>query len=357
MIIISTADDHLSPYIWTSHRSIAGDSYYAMGMITKEILKIKEEAGDEEVILLKAGDIFDTTTPDPYTERILKSNMEVISSAGVKIFSVQGNHEFHAKTARATLFGTIPLSVEPLTLRGVSFCGLDYTASTKELHEKISMLPPCDYLVMHSPFKHLLGFEDKFQVDMEDIPAHIKNVVVGDIHKQSLVTNSQGVNILSPGASHPRTVKEIKGGHGLYVHKHEEGIQQGRFINVSARNFHVIDVASEEDLEKLRNLELGESVLPPVVVLQVLGTFFKKALFIAENKGALVIPKEIAIINEKIKVKNISDIKIPTLLESLSHVIQAKKEPEAFGLLEQLLPSDDPESVLDNFVTNFMEEK
>lgn len=359
MIICSTADDHLSPFIWTSHRSIAGDAYYAMGMITKEILQIKEEAGDEEVILLKAGDIFDTTTPDPHTEEILKMNMEVLLLKGIKIFSIQGNHEYHAKTARATLFGTTPLSAVPIKIDGVSFCGIDYTASSAELHEKVSMIPPCDYLVMHTPFRHLLGFADKYQIEASDIPAHIKNVIVGDIHKQHLLTNDQGVHILSPGSSHPRKIPEISEGHGLYVHKHEEGIKSGRYVNVTPREFYAVNIETQAALDNFKHMDVtwADRNLQPVIILQVMGEFYKQAVAIGEQKGALVVSKEILKIDESISIESISDAKIPTLEEALPKVVQKKQEPEVFALLEQLLTTKDPESVMEEHRNKFFKIK
>lgn len=359
MIIISTGDDHLSPFIWNSHRSIAHDAYYAMGMITKEILDIKAVSGDEEVILLKAGDIFDTTTPDPYTEQILKMNMDMLLQSGVKVFSIQGNHEYHAKTARATLFGTTALTMEPTVIGGVSFCGIDYTASSAELHEKVSMIPPCDYLVMHTPFRHLLGFEGKYQIEKDDIPAHIKNVIVGDIHKQHIITTDDGVHILSPGSSHPRKIPEIAGGHGMYVHNHEEGIDNGSFVNVMPRQFHVLHVEDEIGMTQLRNLSVtqSEGMLPPVIILKVLGDLYQAALSIAESKGAFVVSKEILKMEDTIDISSITDVTIPTLLEALPQVISSTIEPEPFALLEQLLTTKDPEAVIGVVWDNYMKEE
>jgi len=354
MLIISTADDHLSPFIWTSHRAIAQDSYYAMGMITNAIVDIKRKAGDEEVVLLKAGDIFDTTTPDPLTEQVLKANIKMLVDAGVHVLSIQGNHEFHSKVPRASLFGTFPLDcppggpIRPVTIEGVVFVGIDYTASSAELHEKIAMVPPCDYLILHSPFRHLLGFADKYQIEKDDIPAHVKNVVVGDIHKQNVTKNSQGVYILSPGSSHPRKIPEITEGHGFYIHKHEDGITSGRFENFEPRRYYMYNIENDAGIDSLKRLKVEtDKQLQPVIILEVVSELYKQAMNIAESTGALVVPKAILKIDESVKMDNISEVDIPELIDALPTVVQRKSEPGVFSLLEQLLASDDPESVLE----------
>jgi len=349
MLIATAADLHLSPFIWTSHRAIVGDAYYALGLITRELLNLREQHPDETIVFVIPGDIFDSTTPDPYTEKIFKDNINVLRLQKIHVLTIQGNHEYHAKTARATLFDTVPLSDTPLIIDGVKFCGIDFTASTEELHEKVSVIPECDYLAMHTSFRHLLGFEDKWQIEKDDIPGHIKNVLVGDIHKQSRVTNEEGVHIVSPGSTHPRDVAEINGGHGVYVFSHEAGITTGEWHNVEPRKFYIASVMDENDLARLRNLEVTQtsaSGLPSVIILTVVNDLYKQAVVIAEGKGVLVVSKGALrpmMPDEQVAVQT----EIPPLPACLPMVLNAKQEPEPFALLEQLLTTGDPEAVLD----------
>jgi len=353
------ADLHLSPFIWNSHRAIIGDAYYALGMITGELLKLRTSMpADEELVLLIAGDIFDSTTPDPYTEKILQQNLGVLKEHGVVVLSVQGNHEFHAKTARASLFGTQTLGEIPYVVNGVTFCGIDYTASTEELHEKVAAIPPCNYLVMHAPFRHLLGFADKYQIEKDDIPGHIENVIVGDIHKQSLIQNAEGTRILSPGSTHPRSITEIEGGHGVHIHKQGSGMDAGSWMNVLPRKFIELTVMEESDADVLRGQDLRtyDEPLQPVIIMKVTGEAYGKAMAVAEETGALVVSKsalKVEAMDTQIEVQE----EIPTLLEALPLVIQATAEALAYSLLEQLLSANDPKGTLDAFRDKMISEE
>jgi hypothetical protein len=91
-----------------------------------------------------------------------------------------------------------------------------------------------------------------------------------------------------------------------------------------------------------------------VVIVEVLGAFYQRAAAIIDSKEVLSIIKALITVDEESTEADVSLVKIPTLPEALSHVIQQKSEPEPFALLEQLLTTDDPEGVMDNIYNRFI---
>lgn len=94
------------------------------------------------------------------------------------------------------------------TIEDKTFYGIDYCPA-KELHQQLKEVPECDYLVLHTGFQHLIGYDGAYSVSLEDIPERVKNVLVGDIHIRD-VTKTRGGLCISPGPLHACNLAQDK---------------------------------------------------------------------------------------------------------------------------------------------------
>jgi DNA repair exonuclease SbcCD nuclease subunit len=347
MKIIFMADLHLTPYIWTSMKQVEGDAYRAFLWAVRKI-----EADYKNSTVLFGGDIFSEKTPDSYTEYILQEGCRSLLDAGCRLYGVEGNHDFAPKIPRFELFGITPLDTETAVTAGSrTIAGIPYTASSVELRTRLNEAPPCDYLVMHAPFRHLLGFDGAWAVQMEDIPAHVRNVLVGDIHVKDVRENKNGTRVFSPGATHPRKSGEFKSDHGFFVIDSEKGDYE--YISIPGRQFFEYEVLEGEHLNTIETYltELPRGLKRhqyPVCVL-------KYPPELTEEVGKLLKRELSAFIRsrETVKVSGISapaaHVKVPTLLEALRRTVSSSVDH--FGLLEELLTApDDGEDLINKFI-------
>lgn len=345
MKIAATADNHLSQRTWSSLRSITGDSYYALGSMTKAVLDQKAD------ILVMAGDIFDSTVVDPMTEKVLQGNLKLLRDNGVEVLSVMGNHDRSTSISRSSLFGTTQLTITPLDINGVSFCGIDYTPSTEDLQEKLSCVPPCDYLVLHAPFRHLLGFEGRYQLELQDVPAHVGCVIVGDIHVRDFTRSPEGVLVFSPGSTHPLSLAEVDHDHGVSIWNHgDQSPEDSDFFPTDVRGYYNADLSKEESLplfEKTITDSMNEDAheLPPVFTIRVMKSLRGDALSVAERLGALIVSL-IVKDDDEVVVEETKGETADTLDAALVKALDKKKYPKVFDLVQRLLNATDPEAEL-----------
>ena len=85
------------------------------------------------------------------------------------------------------------------------------------LPERLAAVPECDMLMMHNAFRHLLGFEGAWDLEMDMLPETAKCVLVGDIHKYDLRLSPYGQPVLSPGSPYPVKVDEQTMAHCYHV--------------------------------------------------------------------------------------------------------------------------------------------
>lgn len=205
-MIYVAADLHLREQTWKSRPDIFGDQYNAWAQLCMTVAK------DPEGVLVLAGDIFDTPYPSGVTEAAFSRGMRIMS--GHDCYFISGNHDAEA-CPRAWIFGMEELGSTPVDLveyNGFKIGGIPFKRSAKELHAILENLPSMDMLVMHTGFRHLLGFEETWQLSAEDIPDHIGMVMAGHVH----VHSEQG-KVYSPGSLALHRADEITKGHGYFV--------------------------------------------------------------------------------------------------------------------------------------------
>lgn len=223
-MIIAMADAHLEQAIRKDVRELTGDSYRALSDVKSLIISKAKECQrrnpHEEIALLIAGDLTDKTRITGGTVEALRGFVNDLIMAGVAVYGVEGNHDVQNQNVEKPVpfiraVGGTSLNEKLISVSGLTVYGLDWRSSDK-LQEALKKVPPCDILVMHAPFQHLLPFDEAWDVRLEDIPKHVRCVIAGDIHKaQYLPGLADRPAFLSPGSIHPCDMSQ-DGDHGVF---------------------------------------------------------------------------------------------------------------------------------------------
>jgi DNA repair exonuclease SbcCD nuclease subunit len=202
MLYIS-ADNHLSRLVWKRRKELAGDSYRAFQAMVDAI--IGDNVAESKTLLL-AGDITDNEEIEAATFNALDTAAQKLSDANIPVFYIIGNHDLDEPNWPAQV-GFVSLNGRTARIDDRRVHGLDYRPS-EELLPMLQQLAPCDILVIHQSFEHLLAIQNAFDLRLDDIPAQVGNVVVGDIHKPDLTALRGTGWCLSPGSTIARKISE-----------------------------------------------------------------------------------------------------------------------------------------------------
>ena len=253
-MIYVAADLHLRECTWKSRKDINGDQYYAWAQLCKAV------SDDPEGDLLLAGDIFDTPYPTGQTEMMFAKGMNMLKSKGRNCWFIPGNHD-NEQVPRPCLFGAIPLTAGIRShIQGRTVTGIPFMRSTENLQATIESTPPTDILVMHTGFRHLLGYEDTWQVSEEDIPETVKLVMVGHVHR-----HDEHGKVYSPGSLALHRADEISAGHGYFIIDPKD--LSVTWKEVCTRQYLSINVRKEIDRDLLDSLVDDGNWKKPVVLL------------------------------------------------------------------------------------------
>ena len=320
--MIITADQHLTPYIWAGRPEIYGDAYTGLAGMEQEIIVNRHSA----VVL--AGDVFNSPFPDGDSLYAFSRFCKMVHDHGGKIYAVQGNHDKSA-TPLFKSYDVIPLTSAPiLTEGGLRICGLDWMP-TQQLQQALSGIPECDLLVMHAPFRHLLGFEGKWQLELKDIPEHIKNVVSGDIHRFNLAEMSPGRMFISPGSTRLNTLSELREAKGFVTCT---DLKDFKHVTYEPRLFRFADTP-EQAQEQLDKIRLADK-LPLKPVLFVPEQVHK---LYADAKDVIILSYNQQAVSQRKEELQADPGKEISLISFLPDVIDKDKEPDLYSFIEGAL--------------------
>lgn len=251
-MIYVAADLHLRRQTWKSCPEINGDQYNAWAQLCYAV------ANDPEGVLILAGDIFDTPYPTGLDETAFRMGLNIIGNR--PCYFIPGNHDME-EVPRPSVFGAMQLQLSPVTLKnGFKLSGIPFTRSTNTLHEHLSAIGPVDMLVMHTGFRHLLGFEDTWQVSAEDIPEQVGMVMTGHVHVHSATGK-----IYSPGSLALHRADEVDKGHGYYIV--DPSTSKVEWKEVITRRYLSVSLDEGVDNDKLEELAALADFNRPVVLL------------------------------------------------------------------------------------------
>ena len=200
-------DAHLSEQMYVHRPLIKGDSYRALHSIIDKIL-----AKNEEGSVVFCGDNFNSNRPSSLDVKVMTDVIFRLEEKGIATYGIQGNHDL-SKLSWMDLCEVINIDRELIDIEGKQVYGLDYIPGARIFDEldRINREVECDILVLHQSFSHLNPF-DSYSLEVDDIPGSVKEAVVsGHIHLPDKRENSLGISVVSPGATHPRSISEPPG--------------------------------------------------------------------------------------------------------------------------------------------------
>jgi len=306
MKIAFMADLHLSPFIWVNMKGIKGDAYRALEQATNQLIKA------EINVLILGGDIFDNNAPTAESEKVFWTQMNRFKEKGITVMAIQGNHDYTGTIPRFEILGALDVNNKRVHLgENIYATGIEYTNDNDKLLERILALKDTeyDYVVMHTAFKHLLGFEGAYAVEASNFSeAKIKKVLVGDIHVKDKTTK-HGITFYSPGATHVRSISEINKDHGIWIFDTKNGKEE--YMKIKKGRDFVIENYSDELVDKLQKLEKPKE--PDFLPVYIVQTAFK-------NKAEMEIVRDQVKDKAIVMIKAVHSLKNTHNLETLGDV-------------------------------------
>lgn len=330
--IALSADWHLASKVWSDIPESWGIPLKALDSFLNSVSKKKVDA------IIAAGDIFDSRSPGSYavTEAQDLINMfkhSVFNTAGNKdnIFAIYGNHDrpFKNEPSWNKCIGIKDLVLsEQIGITKV--LGIPFTKDTnglidllKDIKENIQDL---DLLVLHSPFRHLLGFDDSWQLQRRDVEGVAPVVLVGDIHTPDIDEKEGGTTIVSPGSLYPTSIDKIGKPHGWYLWDTEDNT----FEFVELPELMVVARGIEE---ARKQIDKNEEKLICVIAPKEHEGAVKE---LSSSKDVpLAFFSEASVVVQDMDIKEISSkVKKTKLADALPLVVDKKKEPEVYKRLK-----------------------
>lgn len=336
------SDLHLKPA--SSYRKVllAGDSFYALKQLEEYAIKHKVT----DVIL--GGDVCDSNQPTGEVTNLLTAFVSNLKSHGITVRYTEGNHdkvnknpylpqEYYSEHRLLSGNGAIPLECE--TIGGLVIRGIDYCKGDK-LIEKLETLEECDVLCIHAGFRHLLGFEEAYDLEKEHIPETVKQaVLVGHIHVQNSSQTDRGVWIHSSGSTYPWRVDEAQRKHG-FLHFFDT-TSNPKYVELDCRKYYDID--EEQDIL----MTMSEChVLPPVL------RYFRDEIPGLDHTeyGDAVKLIPMSRDTEAEAILDANEEHAADLMDALSIGVPKDEYPELYAFLKTLLDSQDPKSYVESYI-------
>lgn len=328
--MLHIADAHVKTHIWQSYREVVGDAHTAF---SKAVAEGVEQGSDT---LLLSGDVFDNTRP---TSKDVNAVVEACKKFKMVLY-VTGTHDNTDPPWVGLVPHAIHLGIVPAAVGDAVFLGIDYCSTRQQMLEQLSNLCPVireqqkpTYLVMHNAFRHLLGFEGAWKVELEDIEAISPDlrVIVGDVHTRKTVKLSGNGWVHSAGPLCPQDWGQTS--NSCYADVIDISTGNITPVCTDVRKYHHIaleDVASFKDEEPLE--------LPTVVKVDVpAGT----------TSGANIQIPCCIVIPTLVQISSETASEYSEVGKSLEEVVKTYfEDPEDGELLWQLYTSDAPKKVL-----------
>ena len=350
MLTVYSGDQHLAPYIWQDRKRIYDDSYTAWDILCSDTVCLQAAYG--EVVLVLGGDTFDSSNPDAYTEYRFAEGVRKMLQAGIIVVGIEGTHDKSVRFPRMSLFGVRPLSHDTITtVYGKTYCGLHFRRNTEELNQALAQVPPCDYLVTHAPFRHLLGFEGVWKLQETDIPEYIGKVLAADIH----VMNITG-KIYSSGSTHPRSTTEFEHRHGYFVFN--DKLNTCSYTDIKYRLFSKVEYQTDEQLSNAIELlqieqeKLNKDFIPVIAVQFDTKTIIHYKDFVDKYPNTELIP----VVKSKVQIMpEQQGVIVCSGTMNTGAMIDRRLPIDRFQientLAKDLLSAKEPNKVLEEFVT------
>lgn len=342
---VFVADLHLSPVIWAEQPEIAGDAYESLQQIDRHL---EANAGSATWVIL-GGDIFDKTPTPQCMYEYLHFVASVSRFSGMS--AIQGQHGRSSTlpwTSVCSQVGKlhgqkIKLFGEQRAGRGMGFDRMP----AAELEKALAEVPEdVSVLFLHQMAKgcvpDIRGEAQPWDLDPEWVPAHVKLVLMGDLHKAIEFTNSRGTRFVYSGSISQRSIDEPTKKSFIRVY---EDLTYKR-IALKTREFSRELIRNEQELtafiEKLPSYE-EQSVVEIRYEPSVEGLENRVREAVSKLNPAIFLRFSLlrfgTLLNEQAPVRP-SDV---SLESCLSMVVDRVREPAEFGFIKALVEARGPE--------------
>jgi DNA repair exonuclease SbcCD nuclease subunit len=389
-----TADCHIKGRTWTNSTLLRSDSL-------KAFEKAIDGACTKSDTIVIGGDLFDSNRP---TSNDVVETLSLLTYNFSHIWYIRGNHDSvepsYLKAIKDTFDDDVITEARELyptefhfpmeTTTDLHFeddaelrnyqcykypiVGISWDPSDKEVYSKLQQAVEnwkmkrakgqqpdgILYVVMHCSFKHLLGFDGAYQLDLDMVrnicgEEHV-NILVGHIHTRSTVVyNSKGAYIHSPGSTYP--LSSDKMGEPCFASLIDFVTGKIEDIPTDVRkyvNVNLTDIPDGDVIKWLNeNNKRPEKYWLPTFVQVTIPEVYDKPLpaLVDPDNGLNYVFK----INRTVSTPVVTAQAVNTaytitdaVREELSNL--EEDEEMAIDMAEQLLAADDPVALLDEWL-------
>ena len=346
-------DLHLDHLIWKRHRQVADDSILGLNEVSDLALR-------NRVPVLLAGDVFDTSDPDPDLVQMVRVQAELLHRAGVRVMALQGNHDRRPVPWYSACSDVIEHVGDgrPFEVDGIRLVGFDF-ALKDQIEAQLAQLSAdmaagtikADVLILHQAVRQYLGIEGKWNCDLDWVPREISTVLMGDIHDPVEVRARDGVAAYYTGSTHPRSITEFGPKSVIGLHRDRSitrtPIRGRRFLKLVLTPMSSPDEANRE----LDQLTRGDHVLPPVVWIRHDELSFELVEQLRARwtgvSGLIVLTEPIVGRVEIEESGEIETTEVPSPAAALAQLVDQKVEPEVYQLALDLLAATSTRDISD----------
>lgn len=338
-MIIFAADLHLTKRVWRARRDLDGDSFRALAAFQAQILELH---GTEPVSVILGGDVFDKNSVGGAPLQAFSDFVDALFDEDINVYIIQGNHDLDPDISIAEVQGSIPLDKTVVEIDGRKVYGLDWR-TREDLQEELKQIPKnVEMLVLHGMAEHLMDFEAAADFSIEDIPAHVQHVVVGDIHVDEVAVIG-GTTCVSPGPLHPTKIDQ-SGPYGFYVLP--KGTNTWVRQNVPGREILRFAMMSESDIPGIEEAlpiiqSRGRTGYEPLVELKYISEFSDIVdRWVEKFTGIRFFQKPSAkgkVLSKEELLEAQESFHELSLVNSLPMVVDEGKDKELYGFLHSCL--------------------
>lgn len=247
------ADCHLAPQAWAKRAELCGDAYHSFAQLC-------QYAQEHLELLILAGDILDTPSPDPTT---LSQLLAGVQNAGCEIWFITGQHDQHLRGRWLALAPQAKcINEEQVTWQDHKFYGLNWHSRTV-IKAKLAAIPEgTAILVAHQVWGELCP---NFECSGSDA-AHVRQLWTGDFHQHLHLTTTnaagQPLQLYSPGSLAMQAVDEPA---GKYFYSFDKQLQPTS-IQVQTRAVYQYELQTLDDLQQMLATEIPWEVDLPATL-------------------------------------------------------------------------------------------
>lgn len=282
--ILFMADCHIRSRTWTNFMQLQGDAYCALQKVSDQLSSLKSPPK----VLVVGGDWFDGNRPSSWDVR---ETFRFLSQFELVLF-VNGNHDKVEPSFLEILQGLGCTNVRVENLQNQSsrvirfdnrffIAGLNWMENADQLKAAIREIAveykslgtdqPL-YLVLHTSFQHLLGYEGSYKLTIHDVEEIFGDsqvrVLVGDIHTRDLthISDMNGSYVHSPGSLYPRSFDKVNEEYAVSLIN--TGTGEIKDLDCRVRLYYRYDYKSRDELDQLVEIAKQESKdlpLPPFI--------------------------------------------------------------------------------------------